>query len=236
MVMTDTRFETLDNRGVGYRFDAKADIPWAQATEPGRFFGRGYLEALGFDVAALGRDRQAEAFFQDLLALCTCETFAHLEDDVIAFLQQEREHVPITRSSLLLVEEEVKHTLVFRRFAAALRAQRPELGPVFSRHYQPPPGFSDLNAGRDKLGGPEGLHYLFWLNTVFFEETTIFLYRHLAEEHREAPIHPTWLAIHETHAREEAQHVLTDQAYLEASPLSEADRDRWSKVFTLYLH
>jgi hypothetical protein len=227
-------FEKLDTRTRNYQFDLEHDIPWSRADEPGLFFTRAYLKKLGFDLDAVAAEPGAEDLLQALLAVCTCRVFAHLETDVIYFLQDEHEQVPITRSAMLLTAEEIKHTVLFERFATILTDRTPRLTSLLAPHYEPPRSFERLKADREKLGSTEVLHFLFWLNTVFFEELTKHVWRELSPG--AAKIHPTWLEMHRCHYREEAQHVLTDHAYLKRSPLSADERYRWSKVFALNLH
>ncbi len=226
-------FEQLDARNLRYRFDLEKDIPWEKAREPGPFFPVEYFDTLGFDTEALGQNPEAYGFLQKLLALCTCQAFAHLEDDVILFLREEHDAVPITRSSLLLVEEEVKHTVLFRRFSSILCEQTPGLEEAFVRHYSRPPGFDLLKREREKLGKPEVLHYLFWLNTIFFEEFTIHLHELLKGSSQ--PIQEAWKAVHKCHRQEEIQHVITDRAYIDSSPLTGEERDQCSILFFLAL-
>ena len=88
-------------------------------------------------------------------------------------------------------------------------------------------------AVRKALGKVEVLHYLFWLNTAFFEEFTIYLYDLLNEEAKE--IQPTWLQLHRCHKNEEVQHLVTDRVYIQRSPLSADERYQWSKAFCLNL-
>lgn len=226
-------FEKLDRLTRAYQFDLERDIPWDRAGEPGCYFNDAYLRKLGFDLDAVRAAPGAESLLQGLLALGTCRVFAHLETDVIVFLQDEHEDIAITRSALLLSTEEEKHTLLFNRFAALLVAHEPRLATLLDPHYAPPQTFQRLREEREKLGRVEVLHFLFWLNTVFFEELTRYVFRVLVEDADQ--IQPTWLAAHRCHDREETQHVLTDVAYLQRSPLTADERDRWSKVFCMHL-
>ena len=82
LAQTDGRVRVLqriDRRGLGYRFDLDADVPWSRIDEPGAFFGPRLLARLGVDAAALAADAEAADLLQWGLALATCEAFAGLE-------------------------------------------------------------------------------------------------------------------------------------------------------------
>ena len=46
----------IDRRHTRYRFDLEKDVPWDGLGEPGDFFGPGFLEGFGIDVAGLRKD------------------------------------------------------------------------------------------------------------------------------------------------------------------------------------
>ena len=225
-------FARLENRKTSYRFDLERDVPWHRLDEPGVFYTDALLTKVGFDPVIVAADPARAETLQWALALATSEAFVALERDVIAFVSEAAEDEQ-TRSATLLLEEEVKHTEMFERLAVSLRASRPGLAAVFDRHYQPPPSFEALRAQFAELGSSEGLAYLFWLNTVFFEEYTVWIHHVLDQD--PGAVQPAWLAAHLCHRREETQHVLTDAAYLVALPLEEAERSRLSKAFVFFL-
>ena len=140
--------------------------------------------------------------------------FASLERDLIRFLEYESIG---GRSVALLLEEESRHAEMFERFATHLGASN-----------SPPDTFRRLREVEDR----DARRYLFWLHCLFFEELTVWIYDALA---RDGGIQPAWLAAHRLHAREETQHVLTDAAFLAASPAHAVAHDRLARAFVLYL-
>jgi hypothetical protein len=225
-------FERLDARPTVYRFDLERDVPWQRLGEPGRFFPDSLLRALGLDVDALAREPGASELCQWALALATAEAFVHLERDVIRFVGEAGAARP-SRSAELFVEEEEKHTRLFRRLADHLRAARPDDAALFDQGFEPPHAYDGLRAHAGELQNDGELFFLFWLNTIFFEEYTVWLHHALDAAAEE--LQPAWLAAHLCHRREEVQHVLTDAAYLEELALDPERQARLSKAFFLFL-
>lgn len=199
----------LDTRATDYRFTLD-DVPWDLLDAPGALAGPTLRRLL--DHEAIDGARIAVAF-------------ASLERDLVAFLEAEHADGPTegseqpgARSVALLLEEEVRHAELFDRLAAH-----------FGATGQPPPDtFRRLRLVED----PVVRRHLFWLHCLFFEELTVWIHDALA---RDTGIQPTWLAAHRLHAREETQHVLTDAAQLDASPVDEPLRERLSRAFVLYI-
>lgn len=232
-----TTLDRLDQRKTSYRFDLARDIPWQRLSEPGLHFPASLLRRLGFDPEALAETLGARASLDALLALSTAEIFRHLETDVIRFVEAQGQRRP-SASAGLLVEEERKHVELFTRLAAALRQEHPAEARALAPFLRAPPSFDRLLARAADYASPDELAFTFWLNTVFFEEYTVF-FHHALEEHsldgeREA-LQPVWLAAHRCHRQEELQHVLTDAAYLRELPLDDDDRRRLSKSFFFFL-
>ena len=223
------RAARLEERSTRYRFDLERDVAWGRLDAPGLHFGPTYLSALGVDLAS----GQGPAF-QWAFALSTCGVFHRLEELILAFAQAEGERLGATRSLQLLCEEEHKHLLLFARYAAHLRAHPPAAAgpPAVAR-------LDALLAADEALVGdfaeeqPAARHYLFWLNTLFFEELTVWLHEALLADR--AQVQPAWLSLHLAHRQEEVQHVLTDAAYLEALALDPAQRAALSKRFLFRL-
>jgi myxalamid-type polyketide synthase MxaD len=225
------RCARLDQRHLRYRFDLERDVCWDRLSEEGLLFGPSYLEALGLS-AELGSNET----FQGALALATCEVFHELEALICRFSRDEAEALGPTRSVTLLCEEEEKHMELFRRFADGLRAERPALAAECQEKFQdafaPSAGLlSHLH--EDERFSPAAFHYLFWINTLFFEELTVWLDDRLADDGER--IQPTWRAVHRVHRQEEVQHIVTDAAHLEALDLDVAERRELSKIFLLRL-
>lgn len=228
-----TSLHRLDERGTGYRFDVDHDVPWSRLGEPGLFFTDAMLARLGFDPTAIARSAGARASLDVVLALVTAKTFAHLELDVIRFVAAEGARRP-SRSATWLLEEEEKHVALFNRLLAGLEERWPVEARALRQVYRPPPSFENLRARTAHYGSPDELAWTFWLNTVFFEEYTVF-FQHALEEVAAESVQPAWLAAHHCHRQEELQHVLTDAAYLEELDLDDDTRRRLSKSFVFFL-
>jgi hypothetical protein len=203
---------TLDARPATYQFDLERDIPWSRLDEPGVYLPPDYVADLGFDAAALQAVPEAWELFQWAAALLTCEGFVETEKDVIDFLDH-HERLLQRRSNQLFSAEELKHVALFRRIGDALRDQRPEWAFEFDRLYVE--CGADPAAWRVLMSMEEAAvrHGAFWKGTTHFEENTIYMHKRFGS----APgIQPVWRAAHHAHAREEAQHLITDTAHLEA--------------------
>lgn len=218
------RAARLEARSTRYRFDLERDVAWGELGRPGLHFGPTWLQALGVD-AALGRDQR----FQWALGLTTCRAFDALEELILSFAAEEAARLGGTRSLKLLCEEEEKHLALFRRYAAHLRAARPEE----AARLEALAAVDEARLGDLGETEPAARHYLFWLNTLFFEELTVWLHEALVSDGES--IQPAWRSLHLAHRQEEVQHVLTDAAYLEALALEPAARAALSKRFLFRL-
>ncbi|MGE0707481.1 MAG: SDR family NAD(P)-dependent oxidoreductase [Planctomycetota bacterium] len=224
------RCERLDRRHTRYRFDLERDVPWDALDAPGGWFGPTYLEALGLDAASLDSDTRER--LQWALGLAACEAFHALEALIVRFAAEERAALGPTRSLEALCLEEEKHMALFARYGEHLRRRRPDLAEALARACAPSAGLLGHLHEREDYPRPAAYHYLFWVNTVFFEEYTVWLDACLDQD---PGIQPAWRAVHAVHRQEEVQHVATDAAYLDALNLSEAERYHLSKVFLLRL-
>ncbi|MBK9755982.1 MAG: SDR family NAD(P)-dependent oxidoreductase [Nannocystis sp.] len=222
--------ERLDRRATGYRFDLEADMPWDRLAAPGIYVPEELAAALGVDVAALRAEPGAWELFDWAMALEICTGFEALELALIAACGHlHAAHRP-SRSLTLLIEEEHKHILLFRRYAGWLRELRPDDGEVFAR--VPSSWANRRGAAWLELGGAAG-HLRWWLRTLLFEAWTVHLHEALTRS--DAGLQPAWLAAHALHRREEAQHLATDLAFVAALELSDAERRRGSAGFLLEL-
>ena len=217
----------IDRRNTAYRFDIDADIPWSRATQRGLHFGPRMLALLGIDLTAV--DPRAAKVFDWGYAIAVCEAFHDLEEMVVRFTELEEGELGPSRSVELLCEEERKHMELFSHYAEVLKATQPDLAALWAAIPRPVrnlPGY-----GKDAAAFPDraSQHYLFWINTIFFEEFTILIADCLARE--EALIQPLWAALHAYHKREEQQHLPTGSVHLQALALPEPRRSFLSKVF-----
>lgn len=215
----------LDRRATDYRFDLEADMPWARLGEPGIHVPAALAATLGVDVAALRGEPAAWALLDWGMALEFCVGFEALELALILASGKVQAQAP-SRSLQLLIDEEDKHILLFRRYARWLRELRPEDARLFPR--LPGSWSNRRGAAWLELGGAPG-HLRWWLWTLLFEAWTVHL--HEALTRAEEPVQPAWLAAHALHRREEAQHLATDLAYVAALELDEGERRRIVAAF-----
>jgi len=194
------------------------------------YLGLSLLEKLGFNTELLLRNPEAMEICQWVMGLAIAEQFVFLEREVVNFIEQKVESFELIRSSTLLVEEERKHIILFERICSKLRQDRPDLVPLFDAVYQPPVAFSDLEKQCSSFK-PEEFQWLCWMTILFFEEYTLFIARCMDRDKGKDSIQPVWLAAHQCHRREEAQHILTDAAYLEALPISTEQNRQLATAF-----
>jgi len=223
----------IERRSTRYQFDLERDIAWQSLDAPGLYFPEPLLDDFGFDVASLRGDPAAWELLQWAMALQVCTLFELFEFGVVYFARNDAARLGWTRSIALLADEEDKHIQLFRRYGRHLRAERPELAQRLDALSR---GTADSIAAL--LGGPPGAdpraqHYAIWLQTLFFEEYTVYLDQCLRDAG--GGIQPAWHSAHAAHRREEIQHLATDVRYLAALDLDEAERYRLSAAFVARL-
>jgi hypothetical protein len=221
----------LDGRRAAYQFDTERDLPWHELSRPGGHMPVEFLAEAGFSVPAL--DPDLASLVDWVFALSTCETFIALEQVILEFAERERAALPESRSIALLRDEEIKHIQMFERYAEHLRACRPrEDRELFERVFAPERALLRHLEDPARYPNLATCHYVFWLNTVFVEEYTIYFADRLD---REPGIQPMWRALHAAHRREESQHVVTDAHFLESLQLDDAGLREQSQLFALNL-
>ena len=227
-------FEKIDSRKPEtYRFDLDNDIRWNQIDLYGQYFTMEYLKDIGVNTDVLEMNTPLAEELQKLFALSFCRTFIHLETEVVNFIKREYKELGISLSAFTLVEEEVKHTLLFQRYEKFLETQiSPEVIEIFNENYHPP-HVSTFEEISHVLKTKEQYHAFFWMSTVFFEEFTIHFFDKLKIEQKN--IQPTWYDVHKFHRQEEIQHVLTDKVYFDSLNLSQSEKNKVSKFFLMYL-
>lgn len=227
----DDYFAKLEARTTNYRFDLERDVAWSRLAEPGLYFTQAVLGPGGVDLDALARIDGVGEVFQWALAIAICEEFVALEQRILGFLRTEQAagRLPAARSTELFDDEEVKHVQLFRRYADALKAQRPALAAELDVHllrsFATAWWHDDAQANYPSAAVH---HFVNWLHFVYFEEYSIHLHGVMRHDPQ---VQPAWLSAHAAHMREERQHVLTDAAYLERLILDEPARREWSKWF-----
>ncbi|EDM74616.1 non-ribosomal peptide synthase [Plesiocystis pacifica SIR-1] len=224
-------FRKLEARNTHYRFELEDDVLWGRVDELGIYFTPEVLAQGSIDLEAMAQVDGLVDTFQWALAIAICEEFVALEQRILAFLRRERSagRLPRSRSAELFDDEEVKHVQLFRRYADALKAQRPELAADLDRHLTA--SFRTAwwhEDSLDRYPNAGVYHFVNWLHFVYFEEYSIYLHGAMAAD---PSVQPAWISAHAAHAREERQHVVTDAAHLARLSLSAAEREQWSKWF-----
>jgi hypothetical protein len=226
--------DRIDRRITDYRFDLEADVAWGSIGESGRYFQNDFIFDLGIDAPKLEKNREALAAFDWALALAISESFVFLEDEIIKFVEGNRDSLERSRSAELLLEEELKHTKLFERYGQELRARRPDLVEDFDAAFAATRDLYRVAVGRRMDSSryrSEALRHLdVWGHIIFYEEWTLYVAERLAGA---AVIQPAWASAHAAHRREEIQHVVTDVAYCKHLDVDPADRYAWSKMFAL---
>lgn len=223
------RLQQLELRSTGYRFDLDLDPTWERVTEPGVHAPSALLADFGVDVAAVAPHA---ATFDWVFAASVCRSFVLLEECVVEFIARERDSILGSASLESLVVEEEKHIEMFRRYEELLLAQRDRAS--FDRWFAPMgKRLRERHAERLwSIPDPASRHWVFWMNTLFFEEFTLYLDERLQET---TGVQPTWLQVHRLHRIEETQHCATDEGYLESLGLDEQKADGMSKLFVFGL-
>lgn len=229
--MKQSNTAVLEQRSTKYRFDLEKDIPWKALSAEGDYYSDKLLENLGFDVPQLNRHQDAKKICQWAMGLATARNFVLLERDLIHFIENHCTDISLPISTKLLVEEEEKHIVLFQRLYDKMREDHVELLGVFDDAYSPPALFADLIENfAEQLSSAE-IEWLFWLNTLFFEEYTVYFSQKLEKESTQ----PIWFHAHCCHGREEVQHIRTDAAYLESIQLTVSQQRRLAIIFSKYL-
>nr|VFJ72800.1 MAG: hypothetical protein BECKFW1821C_GA0114237_103734 [Candidatus Kentron sp. FW] len=171
------KFRKLEARNTNYRFDLEQDVRWEEMEAPGVYFTDELVG--GIDLSLFDAVEGLGETFNWAMAIGICEEFIALEEHVIGFFHEETEkgYLPVSRSVELFDEEEVKHIRLFRRFADALKARRPDIAQLFDKHLEN--SYEDVWWHGDHAGNyPSAAihHFVNWLSAVFFEERTIHLY------------------------------------------------------------
>ncbi|MDX1695906.1 MAG: AMP-binding protein, partial [Ketobacteraceae bacterium] len=224
--------QALNQRNIDYRFDLERDIPWDIPLDEGRFFTDEFFYLFGFNPDLL-KDSTRRGQLEWCWALAISRIFVFFEKDIIGLIRDSRNRISQTPSSALLIEEEVKHVRLFRRLGEKLEQAQPQWVAAFDECYRDPQAYNIPFSQRDDLERIEQHQFLIWLYTLFFENFTVYLHDKLIPF--ADCIHPLWYRAHECHRNEEAEHVRTDQAYLEACALSPAELKSLGKEFFLLL-
>ena len=223
----------LDARGPRYRFDIEADVRWDLLGTDGAHVVPSMVDGAGIDSAALRSNPEAASLFDWGYGLAVCRVFVALEEVILDFERRARATLGATKSLAMLCEDEVKHMELFRRYAFHLERRHPARMDAFERAFeQAGRGLASVGAGLHPPDSPAG-HYVFWANTLLFEELTVYYHDRLGRPPEEALVQPAWRSVHAAHRIEEIQHLVTDEHYLEALDLGATERDELSQMTAL---
>jgi hypothetical protein len=223
----------LDARSTRYRFDLEADVRWDLLEADGLHAVPSMVEGAGIDAGVLRANPEAARAFDWAYGLTVCRVFIALEEIILAFERRARPALLPTKSLGMLLEDEAKHMALFGRYARHLEGRHPERMPAFERAFASAArGLASV--GQDVLPAdtPDG-HYKFWLNTLLFEEVTVYYHERLGRAAEASLVQPAWRSVHAAHRVEEVQHVVTDELYLGALELAPEEREELSQSTAL---
>ncbi|MCO4743734.1 MAG: SDR family NAD(P)-dependent oxidoreductase [Proteobacteria bacterium] len=236
-----TQCARIDARNTRYRFDLERDLPWTEAVDGVVHIPDRMLSSMGVDVEALRAHPEGYRAFQWAAGLEICRTFSLLEHHLRGFIEAESDVLGPTRSATMLSEEELKHIAVFDRYSERLLALHPDWAEDFERAFAPNKPELLHTYARDAYPSGAVQHYFCWIETLFFEEYTLYLHECLDAESEQ--VGGLWLEAHRLHRVEETQHVVTDIAHLQALDLTDLERracatgfwTRLERTFELFL-
>jgi hypothetical protein len=218
----------LDARSPRYRFDLEADVRWDLLEADGLHAVPSMVNGAGIDAALLRTNPDAARAFDWAYGLTVCRVFIALEEIILAFERRARAALAPTKSLVMLCEDEAKHKELFGRYARHLERRHPERMPAFERAYASAArGLASVGEEMIPADTAAG-HYSFWLNTLLFEEVTIYYHDQLGRAADTALVQPAWRSVHAAHRVEELQHVVTDELYLGALALRPEEREELS--------
>jgi hypothetical protein len=223
----------LDARSPRYRFDIEADVRWDLLGAAGLHVVPSMVDGAGIDSAILRSNPEVGSLFDWGYGLAVCRVFVALEEVILDFERRARSAIAATKSLTMLCEDEVKHMDLFRRYARHLERRHPERMAAFERAFaQAARGLASVGEGLHPPESPAG-HYVFWVNTLLFEELTVYYHERLGRPPEDALVQPAWRSVHAAHRLEELQHLVTDEHYLEALDLGPEERDELSQMTAL---
>lgn len=206
--------ETIQKRANANAYDIDA-IDWASGVDFEKYFFPEHLTPL-FHTASYATLSDAERLdYNQLYGQATNEQFIFLEEHfLVRFVGglRERSNVDLPdelRSALdLFVEEEIKHTEMFRKLARTTAPERyTDNDFFFLRLRRAERAMMDFMSKR-----PDFFVFWCWLGLAF-EEKTIDYYRHYqrhAKERPEHPLDPLYEQVHRYHMLDEVRHVQID--------------------------
>lgn len=190
-------------------------IDWSRGVDTSRLFFPEHLTTLSHTAVYAELTPDERRTYNQLYAQAINEQFIFLEDRflvrVIGGLRRRtRLQLPQDLSDALdvFVEEEVKHTEMFRRLA---RLSNPAVYEASDFH------FLRLGRAEDALlrfmaARPDFFVFWVWM-AVAFEEKTVDYYRHYQrhlKERPDAPLDPLYTEVHRFHMLDEVRHVQLD--------------------------
>lgn len=212
--------DTLMRRAEANAFDLEA-IGWARGVDFTKLFFPEHLTPLYHTATYARLTPQEQLDYNQLYGCAINEQFVFLEDrflvQVVGGLKKRSklDLSPELHAALdLFLEEEIKHTEMFRRLARLTAPERYAGGDFyFLRLGRAERVLLDFMARR-----PDFFVFWVWL-ALAFEEKTIDYYRHYqrhVKERPDRPIDPLYMDVHRHHMLDEVRHVQVDHHLIQA--------------------
>ena len=206
--------ETIAKRAEKNHYDLD-DLPWAQGLDFTKFFFPEHLTPLYHTPIYQELNDEQQLAYNQLYGQAVNEQFIFLEDRfLVQFLGNMLPKHRATLEPALVdaldnfVEEEVKHTEMFRKLGRLSNAARyAESDFYFLRLGRAEGALLDFMARRPDF-------FVFWcVLGVAFEEKTIDYFRHYQRHEKERPdrpLDPLYYEVHRAHMLDEVRHVQID--------------------------
>jgi hypothetical protein len=206
--------DTLRKRADANAYDID-EIDWKRGVDFTRFFFPEHLTPLPHTSAWAELEPAERLTYNQLYAQAINEQFVFLEDRFLVRVVgglRERSKLDLPAELVgaldVFVEEEVKHTEMFRRLA---RLTAPETYATSDYH------FLRLGRAEDAMLSfmarrPDFFVFWVWM-ALAFEEKTVDYYRHYQRHEKErpdAPLDPLYTDVHRFHMLDEVRHVQID--------------------------
>ena len=206
--------ETIAKRAEDNHYDIDS-IGWDDGVDFSRYFFPEHLTPLFHCPVYQELSEPQRLSYNQLYGMATNEQFIFLEERFLVqfignLLEKQRKKLPSELVSALdnFVDEEIKHTEMFRKLARLSNPERyTDSDYYFLRLGKAEGALLDLMAKKPDF-------FTFWcVLGVAFEEKTIDYYRHYQRHKRERPekeLDPLYFDVHKLHMLDEVRHVQID--------------------------
>lgn len=210
--------EVLNRKAADNAFTLE-ELDWSRPIDRGRYWSPEEIAPLFYLPAYASFLPEEKLRYNQLFAMGVCEQFIWLEEHILVntlnkVLERNDAPPPLRRALEFFIEEEIKHTRMFRR---VLERCEPEwYAGSASREFRLFNIASWQQFLLDRvLRNPRT--FLVWVWTaIFFEERTVDYCRHYLKTAKADPsrLDPTFVMLHEYHFKDELRHYQLDQHLL----------------------